>query len=104
MVEVVQIIRIAPGRHADFLKRRAAIKSIRERTGAPQARYMQIMTGANQGAIAVILTFEDMRSFGDYSQRLRGDPEWRKLRDQTRGDPQPIVTLVDSIITETFEE
>jgi hypothetical protein len=104
MVELVQIIRVAPGRYDDFLKRRAAIKSIRDRTGAPIARYMRIMSGANSGSLAVILTFADWRAFGDYNQKLRADPEFRKLTEQTRGDPQPAVTLVDAIITESLEE
>lgn len=104
MVELVQIIRVAPGRYDDFLKRGEVIKSIRERAGAPAARRMRITSGANIGAVAVILTFADWRAFGDYNHKLRVDPEFRKLMDQTRGDPQPAVTLVDTIITESLEE
>lgn len=104
MVEMVQIIRVAPGRYDDFLKRRATLKSIRESVGASQARYMRITTGANTGAIAVILSFADWRKFGDATQKLRENPEWRKLIEQTRRDSQPLATLVDTLITESLED
>jgi hypothetical protein len=104
MVEMVQIIRIAPGRYDDFLKRRATLKSLRESAGASQARYMRILTGANAGAVAVILTFPDWRKFGEATQKLRENPEWRKLMETTRRDSEPFATIVDSILTESLED
>jgi hypothetical protein len=103
MVELVQILRIAPGRFEDFQKRRAQVKALRDRPGAPAARYMRITTGPNAGAVAVILSFENWQAFGEYNHKLRSDPAWRELVQTGRNDPNPAVTPGDVIITESLE-
>jgi hypothetical protein len=91
---VSQVIRLqaAPGRFADVLERGQKIRKIRERL-APGAKTRQFVpvSGSLVGALIVVVEFADMKQFGEYTDKLREDPEARALLQSAYTDRDPLV-------------
>ena len=100
-VNHVTVVRVAPGRYDEFLKRSSKLKKIRERAGA-KVRYYQTVAGALP-AIAVVAETGGWKAHGEYMAKLEADPEWQKFIAEIRSDRDPVATIVESRMSEEIE-
>jgi hypothetical protein len=100
-VNHIMVIRVAPGRYDDFLKRASRLKKIRERAGA-KVRYYRTVAGG-QPAVAVVAETGGWKAYGEYMAKLEGDPEWQKLISEVRTDRDPAATIVEVRTSEEIE-
>lgn len=92
----------SPGRRDEFDAAVAVAKKIHERVGARVAVWNTTVGGV-ANSVAYTTEFEDMTSFGTFSDKLQSDEEWQAFWAAATSSTDAIATLLDTVLMSEVE-
>ena len=96
-VASVHTIRVKPGRIQDFQSINAEGTKILERLGA-RVRVWRPVAGGEPASVSYVLEYDDMKQFGEFSDKLQSDSEWQALVQRIQSNPDPATEPVSNVL------
>ena len=97
-VATVTSWRVREGKLDGFLAHAAQGRKLLERHGG-EVRVWQVQFGAQPGNVAVVVSHENMRVYGEFATKLQADEEWQQFLAEIRTNPTADL-VANSLISE----